>query len=211
MAGAAQAGGKYGNEPIPVVFDAKLSGLQEVPSVSTPGWGRLRAKFDAKAGEIHFRLSYGDLEGDAVRFAHVHFGQRSTNGGVAVFLCTNEAAPPGVPAPPTCPPPSGGVVEGVLSAADVLGPAAQGIEPGELEELVRAMRRGASYVNVHSDLFPGGEIRGQLREEEPPKSPKKPKKGKPGPPDWAGPPDWVPGPPPWVKGEHGRWDDDDSD
>ena len=30
-------------------------------------------------------------------------------------------------------------------------------------ELVRAIRAGVAYVNVHSSVFPGGEIRGQTR------------------------------------------------
>ena len=34
--------------------------------------------------------------------------------------------------------------------------------PGEFGELVRAMRAGATYVNVHTNLSPGGEIRGQI-------------------------------------------------
>jgi hypothetical protein len=33
----------------------------------------------------------------------------------------------------------------------------------EFDELVRAIRAGVTYVNVHSETFPGGEIRGQLK------------------------------------------------
>jgi hypothetical protein len=40
------------------------------------------------------------------------------------------------------------------------GPAAQGIDFGEL---VRAIRAGATYANVHTEKYPGGEIRTQLR------------------------------------------------
>ena len=42
------------------------------------------------------------------------------------------------------------------------GPAGQGIAPGEYEELLRAIRAGATYANVHSTKYPGGEIRAQL-------------------------------------------------
>jgi hypothetical protein len=44
-----------------------------------------------------------------------------------------------------------------------VGPAAQGIAAGEFAELVRAIKAGATYVNVHSSLFPTGEIRGQIK------------------------------------------------
>src|SRR6267143_1446342 len=43
---------------------------------------------------------------------------------------------------------------------------AQAIAPGEFAEVVRAIRNGAVYANVHSTLRPGGEIRGQLRADE---------------------------------------------
>jgi hypothetical protein len=50
------------------------------------------------------------------------------------------------------------------SAADVIGPTTQGIEPGAFAELVRAMRAGVTYTNVHSTKFPAGEIRGQIND-----------------------------------------------
>lgn len=44
----------------------------------------------------------------------------------------------------------------------MIGPAAQGIDPGEFGELVRAIRAGTTYANVHTVKYPGGEIRAQL-------------------------------------------------
>ena len=52
---------------------------------------------------------------------------------------------------------------GNAACADVVGPADQGIDPGEFGELVRAIRAGATYANVHTDKYPGGEIRAQLK------------------------------------------------
>ena len=61
---------------------------------------------------------------------------------------------------PVCP--ASGTVTGVIDPADVIGPEDQGIAAGEFQELVRAIRRNATYVNVHTDAFPNGEIRGNV-------------------------------------------------
>jgi len=135
---------------------APLSGFDEVPAVSTTGDGEFHARLDTTSGEIAFELSYDALEGNVLQ-AHIHIGKSGTNGGVAVFLCTNLG---NFPAPPC--PSSPGSVSGTITAADVIGPSAQGIAAGEFDELVRAIRAGAAYINVHSDKFQGGEIRGQI-------------------------------------------------
>jgi hypothetical protein len=130
---------------------AKLSGFEEVPAISTAGSGEFKAKI--RSQQIDYTLSYRDLEGGAVSAAHIHLGQRSVNGGVSAFLCGGGDKPP-------CPP--SGTVEGTIDPTDVIGPANQGIAPGEFDELVRAIRAGVTYANVHTTQFPGGEIRGQI-------------------------------------------------
>ncbi|MGP1674230.1 MAG: CHRD domain-containing protein, partial [Candidatus Limnocylindrales bacterium] len=50
----------------------------------------------------------------------------------------------------------------LANPADVVGPTDQGIAPGEFAELVRAIRNGAAYANVHSTNFRSGEIRGNI-------------------------------------------------
>jgi hypothetical protein len=129
---------------------ARLSGFQEVPAISTTGQGSLTLVLRQRA--IRYTLSYRDLEG-AVTQAHIHFGQRSVAGGVSAFLCGGGDKP-------ACP--QEGRVSGRIDPADVIGPAAQGITSGELGELLRALRQDRTYANVHSDLFPGGEIRGHI-------------------------------------------------
>jgi CHRD domain len=139
----------------------QLTGYEEVPAVSTAASGKFRAEIRAGAGEIEYKLSYADLEGDVTQ-AHIHFGQRAVNGGISVWLCGNPSATVTPPAgTPACPP-APAEVTGTLTADDVVGPAAQGIAPGEFEELIAAIKAGVTYANVHSTKFPGGEIRAQL-------------------------------------------------
>lgn len=143
-------------------FGARLRGLEEVPSISTLGQGFFLGTVNVIGSTIDYSLVYFDLQGVVLQ-AHIHIAQPGVNGAVVLFLCTNLAPPAGVPVPPPCP--SGGglnTVSGTLSAANVVTVAAQGIAAGELGEVIRAMRGGNSYANVHTDLFPGGEIRGQV-------------------------------------------------
>ena len=60
--------------------------------------------------------------------------------------------------------PADGTVSRTATAADIIGPAGQGIEPGSFAELASALRAGAAYANVHSTKWPGGEIRAQIND-----------------------------------------------
>jgi hypothetical protein len=137
----------------------QLTGYEENPlAISTSGSGRFRAQINDRAQTITYSLSYADLEA-AVTQAHIHFGSESQVGGVSVFLCTNLGnGPAGTQACPPAP----ATVTGVIRPANVIGPDAQGIAPGEFDELVAAIRNGTAYVNVHSEKYPIGEIRAQF-------------------------------------------------
>ncbi|MDJ0850821.1 MAG: CHRD domain-containing protein [Myxococcota bacterium] len=145
-------------------FVAFLDGFQEVPAVSTTARGSLLLRVDRRRGEIAYRLHTGPLEGNIWQ-VHLHLGRERTNGGVIAFLCNTVSLPvENVPdGTQECAPTDGGTISGTLDAGDILGPAGQGIEPGEIDEVIRALKRRAVYVNVHSGKFPAGEIRGQLR------------------------------------------------
>jgi hypothetical protein len=113
---------------------------------------------DEDAGTITYTLSY---EGVAITQSHLHLGQHHTNGAISVFLCTNLGnAPAGVTVQPC--PAAPAEISGVIMAAQVVGPSAQGIAAGEFAELLAAIRNGSVYVNIHSPTVPAGEIRGQL-------------------------------------------------
>jgi hypothetical protein len=134
----------------------ELTGYQENPDVSSTGTGSFTATIDDDAQTIAYELSYSAIEGGNALFAHIHFGKRAVNGGVSAFLCGGGDKP-------ACPA-TDGTVTGVIDAADIVGPAGQGIEPGSFDELVAAIRAGHTYVNVHSPRWPGGEIRAQIND-----------------------------------------------
>jgi CHRD domain len=137
----------------------KLTGYEEFPALSTPGKGTFRARINRDAGEIRWELTFGQLETAATQ-SHIHFENQTNNGPIVVFLCTNLGnGPPGTQACPA----NGGTINGTIRAADVgAGAAAQGLAAGEFDEFVRAIKAGATYVNVHTTSRPGGEIRAQL-------------------------------------------------
>ena len=138
----------------------RLSGYHEtLVAISTPGTGSIRLRVDPAAGTIMYTLRYANLE-TPVTQAHVHFGSPAQSGGISVFLCSNLGNGP--VSTPACPTTNPGEVSGTLTAASVVGPAAQGIAAGEFTELLAAIRADSTYVNVHSEGRPGGEIRNQL-------------------------------------------------
>jgi hypothetical protein len=155
----------------------RLSGYNEVHfaggppatlrgAISTVARGKFTAKIDKNDEVIEYELSYEGLEG-VVTQAHIHFGQKHTVGGIVVWLCQTAGtpAPPAVDAlTPLCP--DEGTVTGTITPDQVLTATGQGINAGDFAELVRAIRAGATYVNVHSDVFGPGEIRGQLKDED---------------------------------------------
>jgi hypothetical protein len=167
------------------VFRAQLVGLNEVPSVSTAARGEFYAVVNQAGDAFTYWLSYRDLGFDAAQ-GHIHFGQHHVNGGISVWLCeATVAAPAGVAAnvPPCAARDTTTPITATIRAADVVGPAGQGISAMEFSELLAAMRAGAAYANVHSGTaavaasapgvtpvvtavpavgFPGGEIRGQI-------------------------------------------------
>jgi len=142
-----------------------LTGYEEVPSVSSGASGEFTARIRKDVPEIEWELSYSDLAG-AVQQSHIHFGQTGVNGGITVFLCTNLGNGPAGIQP--CPPPPA-VISGTIGAADVspniaatLAARNQGMGTGEIEEFIEALRAGATYVNIHSTTWQGGEVRSQI-------------------------------------------------
>jgi hypothetical protein len=147
-----------------------MSGYLEAPPVSSAAEGEFSAKIDDSGDKITYRIEYEGLEGTITQ-SHIHFGQRSVSGGISAWLCETATNPSPSASTPTCP--QSGTVTGTITPLEVVGPGSppavppnggQGINPGEFEELVAAIRAGRAYANVHSNKFPAGEIRGQIND-----------------------------------------------
>jgi hypothetical protein len=137
---------------------AELISFNQVPAVLASSHGSFEATINDD-GTISFTLSYANMSSSVVQ-AHIHFGASKTNGGIMVYLCGVQK--------PACP--ASGTVTGTITAADVStlptsssdSVIPQGIQPGDFAGLIKAIRSGNSYVNVHTTMFPSGEIRGQV-------------------------------------------------
>jgi hypothetical protein len=131
----------------PVVAQAakgKLDGFQEVPAISTPGLGKCTVK--PADNQLQITLEYSGLKGTVTQ-AHVHLGQLGVNGGIMFFICSNLGnGPVGTPACPAAP----GTVSRTIGAADIgSGAQAQGLAAGDLAGVLAALKKRATYCNVH--------------------------------------------------------------
>lgn len=138
-------------------FVAKMSGFHEVPPILSQGTGTFRATVQGTT--LTYTETFSGLTN--VTQSHIHFGEPGVNGGVFLFLCTNlNNGPAGTPACPT----SAGTVTRTVTAADIVGPFAQHVSPGDFAGALRILESGDAYVNIHTVAFPAGEIRGQVSE-----------------------------------------------
>ncbi|HEV8240909.1 MAG TPA: CHRD domain-containing protein [Thermoanaerobaculia bacterium] len=141
---------------------ADLKSYEEVPAISVPpARGHFEGTLNGAKTELTYTLTLTNFEGTWTQ-SHIHIAQKGVNGGITIFLCSNLGnGPVGTQA---CPGPGSTVtISGTITAANVLAVNAQGVPAGSLSEVIEAMRNDAAYVNAHSEAFPGGEIRGQIR------------------------------------------------
>jgi hypothetical protein len=149
MVGAAPALGAEG-------LSAQLNSYEETPStLNSPGTGVFLGLIDSDETVINYQLFYTDLQGATVLFAHIHFGKPGESGGVVAFLCGGGGKP-------ACPA-AGTLITGSIVAANVQALAGQNLAAGDMAAFVRAIRSGFTYANVHTNVFPGGELRGQIK------------------------------------------------
>ena len=129
-----------------IIATADLLGTSQVPPTNSPATGFATIQVDTVAQTIHYDESYKNLEANAIA-SHIHFGVPIVNGPIIL---------PFTPAPTG----TSGEIMGTLTAADLINQTASGIST--FQDIVTALEAGNLYVNLHTTMFPGGEIRGQL-------------------------------------------------
>ena len=151
---------------IPMTFTADLSGANELPNpVASPGTGLATIVLDPTAQTLQVNATFSGLTSNTVA-AHIHCcAPRGTNAGVATAV---PAFPPflGILGFPL------GVTSGTYSSAAfdltqplIYNPAFVTLQGGLAQAeaaLIAGIMNEQTYFNIHTEVFPGGEIRGQL-------------------------------------------------
>lgn len=147
-----------------LTFEATATGAQEavfVDGVFVPGGtdtsavGRIKARFDSGLTKVDVDLRIDNLVGTFAA-AHFHCGRPGQNGPVAFGLVN--------PGPLAF---DGRRIRGTLGNTDFTGADCApviGRAVNNIAALALAMADGLIYLNVHSSVFPAGEVRGQMLE-----------------------------------------------
>lgn len=132
----------------PTTFGATLSGANERPNaVNTPGAGSASVSFTPVSGPATsgtYTVTVTGLTG-APTAAHIH-APADVNTATGVLVNFN-------PASVTTP---AGTFSGTFTQADIRNPAVS------VDSVLKLVRAGLAYVNVHTAANGGGEVRGQL-------------------------------------------------
>ena len=125
-------------------FTAQLSGDQQAPPVQTSATGS--AWFKPMQDGVSFEVNVSDIQG--VTMAHIHSGKLGENGPPIVPLFKSDPI---------------GQMSGILTKGNATADTFQGPMAGKpLSDLITAMQNGQTYVNIHTEQHPMGEIRGQI-------------------------------------------------
>ncbi len=129
-------------------FESTLEGAQEVPPRVTPASGQatgtLTGDFGLNNFVFSYTITYADLLAPAVA-GHIHNAPFGVNGGIVHFLDESPFNFVGT------------------TAGTIIGEWRFNDSPRPLTEtLAKALIDGDTYFNIHTSVFPGGEIRGQI-------------------------------------------------
>ncbi len=128
-------------------YKAAISGKMEVAKVKTAATGMVTFEPAMDGKELKYKLTVKDIEN--VTAAHVHLGKKGKSGPPVVGLFSGPEKNGKF---------SGTLAEGTITDKDLVGP----LSGKTVKDLIKDIREGALYVNVHTEKYPDGEIRGQI-------------------------------------------------
>lgn len=129
------------------------NGSEEVPVRDSQGQAQAIFQLSQDGTELEYKLIASNIVD--VTQSHIHCGPPGVNGPIVVFLYGFG---------PTVSP-NGVLAQGTITNANVIPRADSPACPGgvaNLEDVIEKMNTGGAYVNVHTVVFPGGEIRGDI-------------------------------------------------
>jgi len=129
-------------------FKAKLSGSEVMPAVMTKATGDAEFKLSKDGKEITYILNVKDIEN--VSAAHIHAGKKGESGAPVAPLFMGPKKEGEF---------SGELAKGTITDKDLVGKLAG----KTMGDLIKLMKEGGAYVNVHTAKNPAGEIRGQIK------------------------------------------------
>lgn len=129
-------------------FTALMSGDQEVPPVDTTATGKTTFRTSNNDTSIKYKVNITGFPN--ATGAHIHMGKAGTNGDVIVDLLTDKKKNPTK---------LGMAIRGNITDSSLTGP----MQGKTLADLITAINNGDTYVNVHTQTHPDGEIRGQIQ------------------------------------------------
>lgn len=128
-------------------FKAKLTGHEEAPAVTTKAGGTVIFRLDKDGKGLTYLFTVTGIEN--VTAAHIHAGKRGKSGPPVVNLFDGPKKEGTF---------SGTLVKGIITEGDLAG----SLAGKPLSALIDMLKAGDAYVNVHTDKYPDGEIRGQV-------------------------------------------------
>ena len=131
-----------------ITFIAALHGGGEVPSVLTGSAGTATVTWNTATRTGTYRVEVYNMPSGTTA-SHIHVGASNVAGPVII----NFTVPPGGIS-------NDYALTGTFACSDVVARAAQGIN--SCDDFEQTLLLNNTYVNVHSQVNPGGEIRGQL-------------------------------------------------
>jgi hypothetical protein len=140
-----------GQQQTQQTFQAKLSGINEVPPVSTSATGMAQFKLSTDGKTLSYTLTANNIKD--ITASHIHQGKTGENGQPVVPLSIDNAK---MNYGCQCMLPASG--KGTITSSNLQGPMAG----KQISDLVSMIKNGQAYVNIHTKENKNGEIRGQI-------------------------------------------------